>query len=441
MPRLPSANPQLTFNRAASATQRRPLRPSSSKKRRPASGPPRCQGTFPEAPLPSLQTPSNLLKDTDSIKVAVRVRPFHVDEVERGEASCLAVSGDGKYVSLKTCQKLKTFPFHTCLGPEVGQEEVMGRCGVYELLDAALDGFNVTIFAYGQTGSGKTYTLQENIGIIGRSLGYIFSEINRSKHTIKCSYCEIYNEALYDLINFSGKQLSLKWDHAGKTFYSPELTIHECDRLEEAEKIVAKGNKHRKVGSHALNIESSRSHAIFTVHIVNSEYTDHTLQAGKVVFVDLAGSERLKESHSEGAALRETAAINRSLFMLGKVISALSAGAKGASVPYRESKLTKLLMDALGGHSMTLMIACCSPSSTHADETLNTLNYAMRAKNIQNSPAIQYDPEHIAILSLRKQIQTLQSENAELRNQLFRLRQSTSSSPLVTASSTMLPLA
>ena len=273
---------------------------------------------------------------------------------------------------------------------------------------------------YGQTGSGKTYTISgrdddntgntntfhpgfdnpslgNDDGIVSRSLAYLYNQIESRnaalnaasdptagtaglsnppdstpsspslatlgdgcRYSVRASYSEIYNEALYDLLCFDQRQLSLRWDPV-KGFHAPDLTLQDCPGLADAQEVVAQGLRHRRVGSHALNLESSRSHAIFTVHIDASPLRpgaeDYgTTRMGKIVFVDLAGSERLKDSQSEGTAMRETASINRSLFMLGKVISALASGAKGAIVPYRESKLTKLLMDSLGGSALSLMI-------------------------------------------------------------------------------------
>lgn len=339
------------------------------------------------------------------------------------------------------------------------------------------------LLQYGQTGSGKTYTIVghegnddsagnnsllpystfgsgDDEGIVPRSLAYIYKQVEARnaaveaetaaegdmasngsngtsdspspattitgdgcKYSIRTSYSEIYNEALYDLLCFDQRQLSLRWDSV-KGFHAPDLTLQECATLQDAQEVVACGLRHRRVGSHSLNLESSRSHTILTVYIeaapVRPEAADFgSTRMGKVVFVDLAGSERLKDSHSEGAAMRETASINRSLFMLGKVISCLASGAKGSVVPYRESKLTKLLMDSLGGSALSLMIACCSPSIAHLEETLSTLSYATRAKNIKNAPAVQMDPQQAALAALRREVKVLRAENAYLRDQLM----------------------
>ncbi len=156
------------------------------------------------------------------------------------------------------------------------------------------------------------------------------------------------------------------------------------------------GHKNRKVGSHDLNKDSSRSHSILTIYIITEISTDGNpnnavKKYGKVSFVDLAGSERLKESKSQGDMIKETGNINRSLFVLGKVISMLTSDKKNQKqhIPYRDSKLTMLLMDSIGGSSKTLMIACCSPASAYLDETQSTLNYSSRAMNIKNKPIIQ----------------------------------------------------
>eukprot|EP00879_Flechtneria_rotunda_P018559 GHRR01019473.1.p1 GENE.GHRR01019473.1~~GHRR01019473.1.p1 ORF type:complete len:720 (+),score=272.03 GHRR01019473.1:2217-4376(+) len=184
--------------------------------------------------------------------------------------------------------------------------------------------------------------------------------------------------------------------------------------------------KHRKVGSHRLNTESSRSHSIMTIYCDATptdptSYDYGTMRYGKLSFVDLAGSERVKDSMSEGTMMKETININKSLSVLGKVISTLAerdAAGTTAHVPYRDSKLTKLLMDSLGGSALTLMIACCSPSSLQVDETLSTLSYATRAKNIHNRPTVQYDPREAQIALLRREIELLRQENTLFRQQL-----------------------
>ncbi len=186
--------------------------------------------------------------------------------------------------------------------------------------------------------------------------------------------------------------------------------------------ILSEGVSNRKVATHDLNMDSSRSHSIFTVYI-DIEYMDESEMAvtkrGKIQIVDLAGSERLKESNSSGNTAVETGHINKSLLTLGKVINVLSDSRKlqdNAYVPYRDSKLTMLLMDSIGGSSKTVMIACVTPSIIYAEETLNTLLYAKRVKNIRNKPIINIDPHEAYVLELKSQIKLLQDELALLKS-------------------------
>ncbi|GFR52859.1 hypothetical protein Agub_g15486 [Astrephomene gubernaculifera] len=392
---------------------------------------------------------ANNLSEADNIKVAVRVRPLFPHETERGGTSVVQVSSN---TTIKVVvpgpagtSMQRDFAFHACLGPEVGQADVLHLCGVPQLLDAALAGYNVTIVAYGQTGSGKTYTMSgreevissdgysggdtQHDGIMTRALQHLFAAMQArkgdTKYGVAASYLEIYNEGIYDLLNLKAKNLPVKWD-AALGFYVPGLKQVPCTKIDTMMDVIRTGMQHRHVGSHELNIESSRSHAIMTLTLhatpADPAAADYGApRMGKISFVDLAGSERLKDTKSEGAMLKETTNINKSLFVLGKVISALaerdSAGTS-AHIPYRDSKLTKLLMDCLGGNALALMIACCSPASTAVEETLSTLSYATRAKNIQNRPTVQYDPREAQIANLRREIELLRQENTYLREQV-----------------------
>lgn len=203
-------------------------------------------------------------------------------------------------------------------------------------------------------------------GIIPRSLSYIFEKIGDdgtiTDWTIGASYYEIYNENVYDLLQWDAIALQVKWD-PGQGFHIPELHIQPCNTLHDVRAVLDIGNRRRKSRSHAMNAESSRSHTVFTLYMASNSGEDliRTSQSSKLVFVDLAGSERLKDSCADStASIKETANINKSLFMLGKVISALASGLQGPLIPYRESKLTKLLIGSMGGSSKYLMIACCS---------------------------------------------------------------------------------
>ncbi|KAK9804731.1 hypothetical protein WJX72_002675 [[Myrmecia] bisecta] len=389
------------------------------------------------------------LDENDNIKVVVRVRPLNDREIANRDLSAVQVSEDDPHKMQvvvpgpKGATMARNFTFHGILSPSSKQSDVLKMCGITQLLDAALAGFHVTIFAYGQTGSGKTFTMsgrEEMIenddysgdtddGIVTRAVLYLFEQIqkrnNGCKYSLKASYCEIYNEALYDLLRFNKQQLAVRWD-PNKGFYVPDLYVKECHSVADMLQVISRGMRHRKMGSHELNLESSRSHSIMTVHCdaspSNPEDHDYGIpKFGKISFVDLAGSERVKDSKSTGDMLKETSSINRSLFTLGKVISALAdtqAGvANTAHIPYRDSKLTKLLMDSLGGSALALMIACCSPSVAHVDETLSTLSYATRAKNIRNKPIVQVNEQEATIAALRREVHLLRAENHYLRDQ------------------------
>jgi len=399
-------------------------------------------GSAPSSPAHSVDSSGNLSGTSRSaasaVKVVVRVRPLNANELRRGEEELVSVSRDQRSLQVGN----RTFDFNACLSPDTTQPDVMIKCGVQRLLDSALHGYAASIFAYGQTGSGKTFSMsgrEEMIhredwmggtgedGIMTRSLAHIFAKTQNAppgaEYVVRCSYLEIYNEAIYDLLSGDHEtQLSERME-TGRGFHVPGLKTVECARLEDALAVVSAGTRNRHVGSHELNKDSSRSHSIMTVHVESHVERDGVTVSkfGKVSFIDLAGSERLKASKSDGTMAKETANINRSLFMLGKVIAMLSDGATSADrkhIPYRDSKLTKLLMDSLGGSSLALMIACVSPSPEHAEETLNTLHYASRARNIINRPTAATDPAQALVERLRRENETLRKENVHLRGKL-----------------------
>jgi len=399
-------------------------------------------GSAPSSPAHSVDSSGNLSGTSRSaasaVKVVVRVRPLNANELRRGEEELVSVSRDQRSLQVGN----RTFDFNACLSPDTTQPDVMIKCGVQRLLDSALHGYAASIFAYGQTGSGKTFSMsgrEEMIhredwmggtgedGIMTRSLAHIFAKTQNAppgaEYVVRCSYLEIYNEAIYDLLTGDHEmQLSERME-TGRGFHVPGLKTVECARLEDALAVVSTGTRNRHVGSHELNKDSSRSHSIMTVHVESHVERDGVTVSkfGKVSFIDLAGSERLKASKSDGTMAKETANINRSLFMLGKVIAMLSDGATSADrkhIPYRDSKLTKLLMDSLGGSSLALMIACVSPSPEHAEETLNTLHYASRARNIINRPTAATDPAQALVERLRRENETLRKENVHLRGKL-----------------------
>ncbi|EDQ91791.1 uncharacterized protein MONBRDRAFT_14564, partial [Monosiga brevicollis MX1] len=257
-----------------------------------------------------------------------------------------------------------------------------------------LDGFNGTIFAYGQTGSGKTFTMlgkaRVNMqGVIPRACDYIFDHLVRGKSNesgssfkIKCSMAEIYNEAVYDLLDPAAKAKPVREDNARDIVFVEGQEEKIIGSPQEALAVLEEGNRNRRVAETSMNRESSRSHAIFTLNI---EGGIKTVRKSRLNLVDLAGSERQRDTQAAGERLKEASQINKSLSTLGNVINSLTrTSSSGRHVPYRDSKLTFLLRDSLGGNTRTALIATINPSSKSFGETLSTLQFAQRAKLIQN---------------------------------------------------------
>jgi len=376
--------------------------------------------------------------DSENIKVCLRIRPMSLQEKSRNDSSCIEpVSNEQLILSHKNLRR--SYTFNIVFAPESSQEDIFFNCSIDKLIDSALDGYSVTIFAYGQTGSGKTYTIMgrddainEKIlsnnkfsGIMPKSIKYIWSTVGnrQQKYYIKVSFLEIYNEQINDLLNPTNTNLQIRWDQK-QGFFVEGLLVIECKKPQDIVEIILQGTKNRKKGSHDLNKDSSRSHSILTVYLI-SEYNsggESYKKYGKISFVDLAGSERLKETNSKGGMVKETGNINKSLFVLGKVISSLTDKKNtNQHIPYRDSKLTMLLMDSIGGTAKTLMIACVSPSSVYSDETMSTLNYASRTMNIKNKPLVQMDSKERAAEGLREENELYVEENEFLKNEFMKL--------------------
>jgi kinesin family member 12 len=374
----------------------------------------------------------------ESVRVVVRSRPLNEKEISAGETSCISVTNP-QTLQMDLKSGSKNYRFHHVMGEKYTQGQMFTDSGVNVLLDSVLEGYSACVFAYGQTGSGKTYTmagLEENLapedytsdetdGIIPRSISYLWQNMARrqEQYYVKACFIEIYNEQLKDLLNPTANILHCRWN-VKSGFFVEDLLVVDCTNIDDLIAVLHEGIKNRKTSSHELNKDSSRSHSILLIHVVSEEKNEdgHSFKKyGKVSFVDLAGSERLKESKSQGVMIKETGNINRSLFTLGKVISALSNKKKTKGhIPYRDSKLTKLLMDSLGGTSKALMIANISPATVYAEETISTLNYATRAMNIKNKPVIQVDNKEQIIFNLKREIQLLKLENEYLKEQLQR---------------------
>ncbi|KAH9366304.1 hypothetical protein HPB48_001995 [Haemaphysalis longicornis] len=230
---------------------------------------------------------------------------------------------------------------------------------------------------------------------------------NSSKYLVHASYMEIYNEDVRDLLaGDPRKKLDLK-EHPDKGVYVPGLSLEPVHDVASCESVMERGWRNRSVGATLMNADSSRSHSIFTIHVEQMELTGKkSIRSGKLNLVDLAGSERQTKTGASGERLREATKINLSLSALGNVISALVDG-RSKHIPYRDSKLTRLLQDSLGGNTRTLMLACISPADDNYDETLSTLRYASRAKNIQNRPCVNEDPKDALLREYRQELERL----------------------------------
>ncbi|XP_041111481.1 chromosome-associated kinesin KIF4-like [Polyodon spathula] len=354
------------------------------------------------------------------VRVALRCRPLVPKEINEGCKSCLTfVPGEPQVIVGKD----KSFTFDFVYDPNTEQEEVF-TTAVAPLLKGLFEGYNATVLAYGQTGSGKTFSMggaynssQENelaVGVIPRVIKRLFQEKddrNECQLTLSVSYLEIYNEEILDLLcaNKDKPTLNIREDPK-EGIKIVGLTEKEVCSAMQMVGCLEQGNAVRTVGSTAMNSASSRSHAIFTITVEQRKKHDNdVLFRAKLHLVDLAGSERQKKTKAEGDRLREGININKGLLTLGNVISALGDENKKVShVPYRDSKLTRLLQDSLGGNSHTLMIACVSPADSNMEETINTLRYADRARKIKNKPIINVDPRAAEMQHLQQQVQELQ---------------------------------
>ena len=295
-----------------------------------------------------------------------------------------------------------------------------------EVVQQSYAGYNMCVFAYGQTGSGKTYTMmgsEGDRGLIPRICETLFQKmVEGTKYRVEVSYLEIYNEKVKDLLK-KGSTHNLKVrEHPTTGPYVQDLSKHLVGEYRDILRLMEQGNDLRTTASTNMNDTSSRSHAIFTITFVQAGYLEgmpHETES-KIHLVDLAGSERANATGATGQRLKEGAHINKSLVTLGSVISALaeasslknqtkSSSKNQTHIPYRDSTLTWLLKDSLGGNSKTIMIAAISPADVNHNETLSTLRYANRAKNIINKPTVNEDPNVKLIRDLREEIDRLKA--------------------------------
>jgi len=330
-----------------------------------------------------------------NIRVMCRVRPV-LDPSEGEEAKIsfpdtktstqIDVTGPEERSSLGTVtRKVIPFEFDRVFDPSVKNEEIFGE--ISQLVQSALDGYNVCIFCYGQTGSGKTYTMSSPDGMIPRATHMIYDTITKLRekswsYTLEGSFVEVYNEELHDLLaentnnGVPRKKLEIRHDEVRK-----QTTVLNCrtvalDSPEKVEAMLKQAQANRSVAATKANERSSRSHSVFILRMVGENSATGERCEGTLNLVDLAGSERLKHSQAEGDRMKETQSINKSLACLGDVIEALGKGSP--HVPYRNSKLTHLLQYSLGGNSKTLMFVMVSPLEAHLKETITSLRFATK---------------------------------------------------------------
>jgi len=392
----------------------------------------------------SITSSGSLGRAMEAVKVVVRCRPLNAKEVEQGHETCVQMFPDRGLIEIRNpalgpTDPIKTFTFDAVYDCNSKQLDLYAETFA-PLVDSVLDGFNGTIFAYGQTGTGKTYTMegirddQNKRGVIPNSFEHIFSHIAKSEnqqYLVRASYLEIYMEDVRDLLSKDQtKSLDLK-ERPDTGVYVKDLSSFVCKSISEIEHVMSVGNQNRSVGRTEMNEHSSRSHAIFIITVECSELDTEGqahIRVGKLNLVDLAGSERQAKTGAVGERLKEATKINLSLSALGNVISSLVDG-KSVHVPYRDSKLTRLLQDSLGGNARTVMVANLGPANYNYDETITTLRYANRAKNIKNKPRINEDPKDALLREFQEEIARLKAQINQKVPKEKRKRPSTKSKP------------
>ncbi|KAE8976324.1 Kinesin-like protein [Phytophthora rubi] len=371
---------------------------------------------------------------SENVQVAVRVRPFNEREKSMESTSCIRMVKETQQTIITdpetNVEKAFTFDYsYNSFAPasepdHASQQTVWEDIGI-KVLEHAWNGFNVSLFAYGQTGAGKSFSMVgygSDKGIIPKASEVIFERIeaNTTEVTFKveASMMEIYNERVKDLFNPSSDNLKVR-DHPSQGPYAEGLTRSAVSSYLEIDRLMNAGILARTTASTNMNATSSRAHTIFQIIVTQSELnpsSGKTMEkVSRINLIDLAGSERAASTGATGSRLKEGAAINQSLSALGNCISALAdlANGKKVLVPYRNSKLTHLLKDSLGGNSKTIMIAALSPASVNYSETLGTLRYADRAKQIKNKAIVNEDPNQILIRQLKEELEMLRKSMVE----------------------------
>ncbi|KAK7203338.1 putative kinesin family protein [Myxozyma melibiosi] len=356
---------------------------------------------------PARDSPGN------SIKVVARFRPPNATEIQHNGESIV------QFIANDTCAiENSTFTFDRVFGVDSKQAELFDY-SIKSTVDDILHGYNGTVFAYGQTGSGKSYSMMgpdidgPHRGIIPRIVEQIFASILESpaeiEYTVRVSYMEIYMERIKDLLQPINDNLPIHEDKS-KGIYVKGLSEIYVSSVDEVYDVMRQGATARAVASTNMNQESSRSHSIFALAVTQKNVETGSSKSGQLFLVDLAGSEKVGKTGASGQVLEEAKKINKSLSALGNVINALTDG-KSTHVPYRDSKLTRILQESLGGNSRTTLIVNCSPSIYNMQETLSTLKFGMRAKTIKNRPKINAE---LSPTELKMQLKKVVHQNASL---------------------------
>lgn len=409
------------------------------------------------------------LEEIPKMLVSVRVRPLLAHEAG-DHVSCRGLE-DRRTISFASpatqryAEPSQTLSFHSVL--EGSQTDVFSHSGVKGLVQKACKGSTCTVFAYGQTGAGKTHTLfgpndcmtqladdevvdahrvlsdpcraliddarrakVSGQGMLPRSIQFLFWLLRRraSPFAVRVTFMEIYNEKVFDLLGASAAELQVRQRPDSQGFCVPGLTTVECADASAVLEVVRRGVATRHTGSHSTSKDSSRAHALFSLELECGEG-----RLGKLIFADLAGSERVKKI--QGNDQQESAMINRSLLMLSNCVSTLaqqaasSSSASSAASSFRNSKLTKVLMESLSGQSFTLLIAAVSPAKRYFDETANTLFFASKCANIKKEQAVTMSPHERQVKELKQTIDQLREELAEAQAQLATCRSATTPPP------------
>ncbi|KAJ6799278.1 kinesin-like protein KIN-5A isoform X1 [Iris pallida] len=378
-----------------------------------------------------------------NVQVLLRCRPLSDDEIRMNTPVVISCNESRREVSavqhIANKQIDRTFAFDKVFGPTSQQKDLFDQA-VSPIVNEVLEGYNCTIFAYGQTGTGKTYTMEgggrrakngefpNDAGVIPRAVRQIFEilEAQNAEYSMKVTFLELYNEEITDLLapeeskftdDKSKKPIALMEDGKGGVFVRGLEEEIVCT-ANEIYKILDQGSAKRRTAETLLNKQSSRSHSIFSITIHIKECTpegEEMIKCGKLNLVDLAGSENISRSGAREGRAREAGEINKSLLTLGRVINALVE--HSGHIPYRDSKLTRLLRDSLGGKTKTCIIATVSPSIYCLEETLSTLDYAHRAKNIKNKPEINQKMMKSAVMK------DLYSEIDRLKQEVYAARE------------------